>query len=212
MRKWIAVAILFTTWALSVLIYPALPERMVTHWDLAGRPDGWSDRAIGAFVLPLTMTVTFAMMAFLPRIDPRAEHAGKFMETYEIVVAGSLAALALVHLSVIGTALGWNTPVARVVPVAIGGLFVLIGNLLPRARSNFFFGIRTPWALSNERVWARTHRAGGLIMIASGLAMIAAGFVEGHLAFTLVLGAALLAGLGTVAYSYWAWRQEGPPP
>ena len=209
MRKWIPVGILVATWLLSALVYPDLPDRMATHWDLAGQPDGWSSRAVGAFILPLIMTITWVMMMVLPRIDPRGEHFQAFMATYELVIAGSLAALGLVHLSVLGTALGWNTPVARVVPVAMGGLFVLIGLLLPRARSNFFFGIRTPWTLSSERVWERTHRVGGMMMAGGGLLMMCAVFVSGHHAFTLVIVAALLAGLGTVGYSYWAWRQ-GP--
>jgi uncharacterized membrane protein len=211
MRKWFPVGILVATWSLSIQVYPELPERMATHWGLDGQPDGWSGRVVGACALPLIMTLTYAMMAFLPRLDPRGEPLRKFMESYELVVAGSLTALALVHLSVIGTALGWNTPIARVVPIAVGGLFVLIGVLLPRARSNLFFGIRTPWTLASERVWDRTHRVGGIVMVASGLMMMSGAFVQGHLAFTLVIAAAIVAAIGTVGYSYWTWRQEGSP-
>ena len=209
MRKWFPLAILVATWILSLIVHPALPPRMATHWDLAGRPDGWSTPTFGAFAMPVVMTLAYAMMAFLPRVDPRAEHFRAFMDSYELVVSGSLAALALVHLAVIGTALGWNTPIARVVPIALGGLFILIGVLLPRAPSSFFFGIRTRWALSSERVWARTQRVGGAMMVASGLMMMGAAFVQGQFAFGLVLAAGILAALGTVAYSYWAWRQEG---
>jgi uncharacterized membrane protein len=210
MRKWLPVGILAATWLLSALVYPDLPARMATHWDLGGQPDGWGGRAYGAFVVPIAMTVAYALMAFVPRIDPRAEHYRTFMDSYELVVSGALGALALVHLSVIGTALGWNTPVARVVPIAVGALFVLIGGLLPRTRSNFFFGIRTPWTLSSERVWERTHRVGGIMMVASGLMMMGAAFARGGIAFSVVIAAALLAGFGTVGYSYWVWRQEGP--
>jgi uncharacterized membrane protein len=210
MRKWLPLGILVATWVLSLAVYPRLPDRMVTHWDLTGQPDGWSSRAVGGFLVPVVMTIAYAVMAFVPRIDPRAEHFRQFMDTYELVIAGVLATLAIVHVAVVGTALGWNTPIARVVPLAVGGLFVLIGNLLPRARSNFFFGIRTPWTLSSERVWARTHRVGGMMMIASGVLIIVAAFLQGHAAFALVIAAVLLGAVGTVAYSYWAWRQEEP--
>ena len=57
MRKWIPVGILTATWLLSALIYPELPDRMVTHWDLGVQPDGWGSRAFGAFVVPIAMTL-----------------------------------------------------------------------------------------------------------------------------------------------------------
>jgi uncharacterized membrane protein len=43
----------------------------------------------------------------------------------------------------------------------VGLLFIVLGNLMPRFRSNFFFGIRTPWTLSSEQMWMKTHRLGG---------------------------------------------------
>lgn len=38
----------------SLLAYPSLPERIPTHFDFAGRPDGWSDKGIFSwFLLPI---------------------------------------------------------------------------------------------------------------------------------------------------------------
>lgn len=45
-----------------------------------------------------------------------------------------------------------------VITIAIGILFLFIGNELPKVKSNFFMGIRTPWALCSEENWRRTHR------------------------------------------------------
>jgi len=48
----------------------------------------------------------------------------------------------------------------------------MLGNLLPKIPSNFFAGIRTPWTLSSELVWRKTHRLGGIGFIIGGLLMI----------------------------------------
>ena len=33
--------------AAGIILYPELPERIVTHWDINGNPDGWSSRFFG---------------------------------------------------------------------------------------------------------------------------------------------------------------------
>jgi uncharacterized membrane protein len=93
-------------------------------------------------------------------------------------------------------------------PVGAGVLLIVIGNVLPRARPNFWFGIRTPWTLTNERVWERTHRVGGYVLVGAGILVVGAAFlpidIAAPAAGVMAVGAALI----TVIYSYYAWRQE----
>lgn len=88
-----------------------------------------------------------------------------------------IALLVGVHVMALGSALGWWFDVSTVALVGIGLLFVLLGNLLPRARSTFIFGIRTPWTLSSETVWTSSHRVGGYLMVAAGILTVAAAFI-----------------------------------
>jgi uncharacterized membrane protein len=97
-------------------------------------------------------------------------------------------------------------------PVAlalVGALFVVIGNVLPLARSNFMFGIRTPWTLSSDRVWVRTHRLGGYMMTAAGFVMIAAGLLlPAELSIMVVVAAVASAAIAPAVYSYLTWKRE----
>jgi uncharacterized membrane protein len=93
-------------------------------------------------------------------------------------------------------------------PVAIGALFIVLGNLLPRFRSNFFFGIRTPWTLSSETVWARTHRVGGYAMVMVGVLLIAAGLVATRIWLVASIGGSMILVLLLLVYSYVIWRSE----
>ena len=54
----------------------------------------------------------------------------------------------------------------------IGVLFILLGNYMPRARQNYTFGCRTPWALADEHNWARTQRMGGITFIIMGAVIL----------------------------------------
>lgn len=48
---WYAISIILLTWLLALWVYPSLPERVATHFNLEGEPDGWSNRFWGAFGL-----------------------------------------------------------------------------------------------------------------------------------------------------------------
>ncbi|GAF25302.1 predicted integral membrane protein [Moorella thermoacetica Y72] len=97
--------------------------------------------------------------------------------------------------------------VGRVVPLAIGLLFILIGNYLPQARLNYFFGIRTPWTLANEEVWRRTHRFSGYAFILAGFMFIVAAFLPPPANFILGMAGPAIAGVSTTVYSYLAFRR-----
>jgi uncharacterized membrane protein len=108
-------------------------------------------------------------------------------------------------------ALGYPVAMQRVVPVGIGVLFVVMGNLLPRARPNWFVGIRTPWTLSSDRVWEKTHRLGGHLFVAAGILIVLAALVMEHWAHVVLITVVLLCTAGVFIYSYVEWKREQNP-
>ncbi|CAG0980852.1 partial Immunity protein SdpI, partial [Anaerolineae bacterium] len=53
--------------------------------------------------------------------------------------------------------------------IGLGILFMLIGNYLPKTPRNWFFGIRSPWTMSSDEVWRRSHIFGGWWFVGAGL-------------------------------------------
>jgi len=196
-------ALIFGLWAL-----PALPEQVATHWGLDGQPDGWSSRTSAAILLPAIGVGMGVLLGFLPRIDPRRAdfylHAG----TYWLIANAVLVFLAIVHSAVIGSALGWPIPLSRIMAIGIGGLLLLIGNLMTRMRPNWFMGIRTPWTLSSDLAWRKTHRLAGYGFVGSGVLSIVAGIVRPEWAPWILMISLGAAGLGSVIYSWIVWRDE----
>jgi uncharacterized membrane protein len=208
LNRWYSAVVVVIAIAISALAYPRLPEQVPVHWGLRGEPDRWGSRFEGAILFPAVMVLAWAMLRFLPRIDPRAPNYAKMQSTYDFMVNAVLTVLLIVHAMVLAAGLGYAVPVGRVTPVLVGALFATLGNILPRARPNWWFGIRTPWTLSNDRVWARTHRVGGYAMTAAGIVILAGAALPGAWPFAVFIVAAAAAAIGPIVYSYLIWRQE----
>ncbi|MEO7455461.1 MAG: SdpI family protein [Gemmatimonadaceae bacterium] len=207
--RWYPAVLVLLAAAASLAVLDRLPESMPIHFTMDGTANGWAPRDVGAFIAPALMLLLWGVLRVAPTIDPRRENYAKFGSAYETTVAATLVLLLVVHLFVLALALGHHVPMQRLLPSLLGALFVVIGNVLPRARSNFMYGIRTPWTLSSERVWTRTHRLGGYTMTIAGLSMLAAGafFPAAFTTPALVITVAL-AVVTPAVYSYVAWRQE----
>ena len=54
----------------------------------------------------------------------------------------------------------------------VGLLLVVLGNFMPKARRNAWFGLRTSWSMANDRVWQKSQRFGGMAAVACGFAMM----------------------------------------
>jgi uncharacterized membrane protein len=119
-----------------------------------------------------------------------------------------IAFMGLMHVAILGSALGWPVPVPKLVPFGVGVMLVIIGNLLPRARPNWFVGIRTPWTLSSDRIWERTNRLGGVLFVISGLVMIGATFGPSWMLGPAIGVAIALAGITPLLYSLVLWIRD----
>jgi uncharacterized membrane protein len=208
LSSWYSGLVVVLAAAMSVVAYPRMPERVPVHWGISGEPDRWGTRFEGVLLFPVMIVGAWALLRFLPRIDPRAPNFAKMRSTYDFAVNATLTLLLVVHGMVLASGLGYAVPVRRLTPVLVGALFAALGNVLPRARPNWWFGIRTPWTLSNDRVWARTHRVGGYAMTAAGIVILAGAALPGVWPFAVFIVAAAAASIGPIVYSYVAWRQE----
>lgn len=208
MRKWYPWLLVGLVFGASAAMYSRLPVEMPTHWDAQGDVNGSMSRAWGAWMMPLVLVAMAIVLPRLPLIDPRRENYEKFRPSYDLAINAVMTLIAVLHVAMLGAALGWKVPMERITPLMVGVLFVILGNVLPRARPNWMFGIRTPWTLTNDRVWERTHRLSGIVMVIAGLLIIAMALVAPMAGVPVIVAASVLAGVVPIAYSYYAWRQE----
>jgi uncharacterized membrane protein len=205
-------AIVLAMVAVALYVGRGLPGdmRLPIHWNLAGTADGYASKW-NALLTPAVITaLTSILLYFLPALEPREGNLARSQGLYLWSWAGTLLVMLALDLVVVSTALHWGLRVEHVITGAVGMMLVLIGNQLGKSRSMFLVGIRTPWALSSEEVWIKTHRLGGKLMVGGGAALILAALLpipSGLLAMVFMLVIAVTA-LVPIVYSYLLWRRE----
>jgi uncharacterized membrane protein len=148
-----------------------------------------------------------ALFFLLPRIDPLKENYRKFQGYYEGFILMFVAFLFIIQLQILLWGLGYSISPNLLLPLTLGVFFIYLGFLVEHAEQNWFVGIRTPWTLSSERVWKKTHALGGtLFKIAGIIAMAGVFFGDYSLWFSLV--PILIVAAYMVIYSYLEYRKE----
>ncbi|WDL88507.1 SdpI family protein [Priestia aryabhattai] len=191
-----------------LIALPHLPATMPIHWGANGEADGFATK-INAMILTVgIMVLIYFIIAFVPRIDPRKENYKYFSKTYNIVLNAVLLLFFFVNMSTILQGLGYNVPMSYIAPIMAGLIFIIIGNYLQRVRSNYFMGIRTPWTLSNETVWKKTHRLSGKIFFIGGLLILISAFLPDGYKSVIMWGSIVLCVAVPYLYSYVAYKKE----
>ena len=196
-----------SAWALVQL--PADAEIPI-HWGIDGEPDGFAPAPVGLLLMPGVVALIAGLFAIIPSIEPRRANFERSRQPYVVLWVGIVSLLGALHVLVAAVALGSEVEVGRIVPTGAGVLFLLIGAFLPRIRSNFLMGIRTPWTLTSERSWARTHRLGAWLFVAAGLILVVLGLVDapGEVTFPVLIGGVTAIVVALFAYSYVVWRGD----
>lgn len=203
--------------AINLWAMPQIPDgQLPVHWGLDGQPDRYGDRSEVLFALwlvPASTLLTALILAIAPRLDPNGDNLMKSRKAYiaiwcsvMVLLLGVHAGMALLFIrSVSETPDGHEF--ARFVIGASAALIIIKGDYLPKTRSNWFLGIRTPWTLSSDITWEKTHRlAGRLLMLAGFACLIGAFTLNGGGLIVMLLSTLLPAYAISAVYSYFVWR------
>jgi uncharacterized membrane protein len=181
---------------------------MASHWNTANQVDGYISRFWGAFLMPVITLGMLLLFLVIPQIDPLKANIAKFREYFNAFIALMVGFMIYVHILTMLWNLGYDQfNMGTAMLPALGLIFVFAGVMMRHAKRNFFIGIRTPWTLSNDRVWDETHRLGSILFIVSGiLSLLGAFFPDYAIWFILipVSGSTLF----LLVYSYLLYQRE----
>lgn len=194
--------------ALSILFYDKLPAQIPIHWNIEGAVDNWADKWVIWILagLPLILMILFAI---IPKIDPRKENYQLHKKAYGTTIIGVNTFMFLLFLVAFLFMLGNDIDVSLVIPALAGGLFIILGNVMPTVKHNYTLGIKTPWTLADEGVWRKTHQLGGMAFIILGLVILGSLLAPGFVRFTILISATLLITIGLFVYSYVLFKKSG---
>lgn len=186
------------------------PDQQVpVHWGVDGEPDGWATALVGFAIMPLVTTGIIGLFALVPRIEPRRRNLERSANAYRTTATAVVVFLGLAQVVVVLASLGDTLPMTGIVGIGIGLLFIVMGNVLATVRSNFLFGVRTPWTLSSDLAWDRTQRLVGRLFVLAGLTLVAL-TVTGNVELLVAVMVAWIVVILAAAfwYSYRVWKAD----
>lgn len=168
---WIGLAILLGTFAITLAVYPRLPDPMPSHFGISGTADGWMPRDVAAWLLPLGTLALGLPIRFGSMIMPR--RAREFVGPAPVsgIAFLMVTILCATHLLILHAALNPPPRLGEAIWILCGIFLIAAGQWMPRTRRNRVAGFRTAWSLASDENWARAQRVGGYGLSLAGAAM-----------------------------------------
>ena len=202
----ISLSLVALTIVFSIIILKYLPDKMITHWDFEGNANGWSDKYFFTSLMSVMILFMYLLFNFLPKIDPKKNNYIKFNDFYKSFQLIIILFLFLIYILTILINLGVDISVSKVVSLMVGLLFIYLGIYMKKIKSNWFVGIRTPWTLSNDIVWEKTHKFGGKIFVIIGGLFLISSYLPFFI-FKYIIYFIVLSILSIIIYSYYTYKQ-----
>lgn len=191
--------------AVALLHYSKIPSQLITHYEFSGGVNRLLQKKVALTLMSL-MTLGFPILFKTTRsLNSNQANPFKFEPFFELMRISISILLSYLFLLTILFNLGhylgftnWGIPL-------VGIFFIFYGNVLNRLRFNYPLGIHTPWTLSNEDIWRRTHRFSGPVFIVAGLLMMLSIALKNP--YWVILAILIIIVLIPTGYSYLINRQ-----
>ena len=115
---------------LGLAMWNSLPDVIAIHFDFYGNPDNFAKKGFVVFGRPALMVVLQTFCCFVNDLN-----AHKFGERkkFERATKWIIPAMSIVlQIATFGYSVGWNIDIRKVVAMVVGGIFVVIGNYMPK--------------------------------------------------------------------------------
>lgn len=210
---------------ITAVVLKFMPERIPAHYDAAGNIDRWGSK-YESFVLP---GIIILMTLFWFGIIKYYENKQKKSTDEKVVeessnnakvlyyVADSMAVMfGVMQCFFLYSAYTASVKAAEtsiidiniITCVCMGLMFIVIGNILPKAKLNSLLGVRTVWSMHNDQTWAVSNRFGGLLLVGCGiLTIVSALIVGGKMSIFVMLGLLVVCTIIITVYTYFAYKR-----
>jgi uncharacterized membrane protein len=203
---YLIVGIIVLSFALGAYIYPYLPDVVASHWNAQGVADGYMPKFFAVFIMPVISVFLLVLFMVLPRIDPKKKNIEKFRTHFDIFIFIVFLFLFYINALFIIWNLGVRFDFIQVLSPGFALLFYYCGILMEHSKRNWFIGMRTPWTMSSDKVWDKTHKLGGILLRVCGLLALVALFFPQYAIF-IILVPIILCVIYLFIYSYFEYEK-----
>lgn len=191
--------------AVTIFGFTQIEGQVAVHFGLEGQPDSYMGEVAGLLFLPVLAVFMFLFFRYMPRFDPLGENYQSFRGVYRGLAVAVTGLLVYVQILLIAWNIGFRFDMARFVIPVLAVAYYAAGIVMEKSGRNWFVGLRTPWTLSSDEVWDRTHRKVAPWMKASGILALTALLVPEYAILILIVPVLVVAVVGAI-YSYVVFR------
>lgn len=193
------------TWLIS---FSFLPNEIAMQYNNDGSVSWAINKFLGALIFMAIVTFIYVYYLIFPIIDPKKRNYKSFSSTYSLIVTTILIIVYFAEILIIVSNIGVTMSPNIVINLVLALLFIVVGNYFQKIRTNWFIGLRTPWTLSNEKIWKKTHRFTGRIYITLGIIFVLLAFFNAPINWITIIIIILLASLLPFVYSFIVYKKN----
>ncbi|RMF55404.1 SdpI family protein [Candidatus Woesearchaeota archaeon] len=203
MRKisFLLLALVVLSFLIALFFYPRMPEQLASHWNSRGEVNGYMPKFWGSFLVPIILSAMIILFILIPKIDPLRKNVEKFKKHYYNFIIALSFFMIIMQLQIALWNAGIKISPNILIPIALGLLFYYLGTIMQHFERNWFIGIRTPWTLSSDEVWEKTHKIGGKLFKYAAIIALLGVFFSGYAVWFVIIPV-LLVVLLVFVYSY----------
>lgn len=199
-------------------------DKVAMHYDINGNVDRYGSKYEN-FIFPVSMiAITIFWLIFIWYYEKKAKSASQEREREEaksnakviyFVAGGMTVMFGVMQCFFLYGNLVQERDNLNYLPfdinvitnVLLGILLIVLGNYLPKTKLNSTVGVRTPWSMQNDIVWAKSNRFGGMAGVFSGLVIIIqALLIKGMTSTLITVGIIVLFAIISTIYSYYIYK------
>lgn len=200
----------------TLALLPSMADQVPAHYGINGMVDRY-DSKYTMLVFPVIIIVVVLLRDLMPRWMVRDDEA----QAANVQVVDKMILPIVVVLGALNIMTLWlayyqveniyttSVNVPQLIMLGLSGLFVVIGNVMPKTKPNHFVGFRVPWTINHPEVWYKTHRFGGVVMTVWGVigVLVALFWADPVNAFVIIIGGTLSMVVIVLGYAYVQYRQ-----
>ena len=171
-KKVLLIIFIFLPLIITLISLNYLPDLIPAHYGFNGEVTRWGSK-YESLILPI-MCVVICIISLIctnyAAKKPENKNNIKSLNACTIVLAITFNVLTISFLiSDFNKITNINNAFSsKLIYMALGIGFIILGNYLPKCKRNNFIVIRTSLTLSNDDIWFKTHRFGGKVFVVFG--------------------------------------------
>ncbi len=115
---------------LGIALWEELPEVLAIHFDINNNPDNFASKGFAVFGLPGLMVIFQIICCIASDISAQKHSGGKKLERIAKWIIPIITVI--LYIMTLGYSLGWNIDIRKVCVLIVGGIFLVMGNYLPK--------------------------------------------------------------------------------